>query len=771
MAKFGIGQPVRRTEDPRFITGQGQYTDDISLPGQTYAVFLRSPVAHAEITTLDTAEAKQAEGVLAVFTGDDLVADDIGPIPCKVKIANRDGSDIVRPPRHALAVGRVRHVGEPIAVVIATSTAAARDAAELIELDFDTLPANADLRRAVSPGAPVLWDQAPDNLCLDWELGDGQAADDAFAKAAHRVSLDLINNRVIANSMEGRACNAAFDPATERLTFYVSSQGVYDHKSQIAKDILKMPEDKVLVRTTDVGGGFGMKLFMYPEYVAVAYAARKLGKAVKWTADRSEGFVSDDHGRDHITHAELALDADGRFLAMKVDTLSNLGAYLSNAAPFVATLAGSRMLAGVYTFPAVHVHVRGVFTNTQPVDAYRGAGRPEACFIVERIVDKAARELGFTPAELRRRNFITPDAMPYDTALGLTYDSGDFARNMDDALSISDWDGFETRRAEARKQGRLRGIGMSTYIEACAGGSAENARIVVSNEGRATLLIGTQSNGQGHETAYKQILAERLGLDPDAIDVKQGDSDLIPTGGGTGGSRSVPVGGQATSAAAEQIVDRARERAADMLEAASADIEYAEGMFTIVGTDRHISFVDVAKGSTDETAFDETGGFKPSAATFPNGTHICELEIDPETGTVEIITYTVVDDFGTVLNPLLVEGQVHGGIGQGVGQALLERTVFDDEGQLLTGSFMDYTMPRADHLPFVTFRYNEVPCTTNPLGIKGAGEAGSIGAPPAIINALVDALYDAGVRHIDMPATPETVWRLARNATPKLAAE
>ncbi|WP_366654487.1 xanthine dehydrogenase family protein molybdopterin-binding subunit [Fodinicurvata sp. EGI_FJ10296] len=771
MAKFGIGQPVRRSEDPRFITGQGRYTDDITLPGQTYAVFLRSPVAHAEITTLDTAEAKKADGVIGVFTGDDLLADDIGPIPCKVKIQNRDGSEIVRPPRHALAVGRVRHVGEPIAMVVATSTSAARDAAELIELDFDTLPAVADMRRAVSPGAPVVWDQAPDNLCLDWELGDGPAVDDAFANAAHRVSLDLINNRVIANSMEGRACNADFDTGTGRLTFYVSSQGVYDHKSQIAKDILKMPEDKVLVRTTDVGGGFGMKLFMYPEYVAVAYAARKLGSAVKWTADRSEGFVSDDHGRDHQTHAELALDADGKFLAMKVDTLSNLGAYLSNAAPFVATLAGSRMLAGVYDFPAIHVHVRGVFTNTQPVDAYRGAGRPEACFVVERLVDKTARELGFSPADLRRRNFIRPDAMPYDTALGLTYDSGDFARNMDDAMSIADWDGFEKRRAAARDRGRLRGIGMSTYIEACAGGAAETARIKVTNEGRATLLIGTQSNGQGHETAYKQILSERLGLAPETIDVVQGDSDLIPTGGGTGGSRSIPVGGQATSTAAEQVLERARERAADMLEAAAADIEFADGLFTIVGTDRRISFVDVAKASAEETAFDESGGFKPPAATFPNGTHVCELEIDPETGQVEIITYTVVDDFGTVLNPLLVEGQVHGGIAQGMGQALLERTVFDDEGQLLTGSFMDYCMPRADHLPFVTFRYNEVPCTTNPLGIKGAGEAGSIGAPPAIINALVDALYDQGIRHIDMPATPEIIWRAARNSMTGLAAE
>ncbi len=581
-----------------------------------------------------------------------------------------------------------------------------------------------------------------------------------------------MNNRVIANSMEGRACLAGYDGPSERFSLYVSSQGVHGMKSQLAEDIFHLPEDRFHVLTTDVGGGFGMKIFMYPEYVAALYAARKFQRPVKWTAERSEGFISDDHGRDNLTRAQLAIDADGKFLAIKIDTIANMGAYLSNFAPFVATLCGCVMLTGCYDFPAAYVNVKGVFTNTQPVDAYRGAGRPEAAYVVERAVDAAARQLGMTGAELRRRNFIPPDSMPYDTALGLTYDSGDFAQNMDQAIDLADWDGIEARRSQARAHGKLRGIGMASYIEACGGGPDESARIEIGRTGAVTLYIGNQSNGQGHETAYKQLIADYLGIEPGEITMVQGDSDRIPTGNGTGGSRSIPVGGVAVVNASELILDKAKLRAADLLEAAAADIEVEHGRFTIAGTDRSITLAEIARASETDTAFDESAAFKPPTNTYPNGTHICEVEIEQDTGQLTVVNYIVVDDFGTILNPLMVAGQVHGGIAQGIGQALLEHTVFDlESGQLLSGSFMDYTMPRADDMPHIDFRYNVVPCTTNPLGIKGAGEAGCIGAPPAVINAVVDALAEFGVTHVDMPATPEKIWRLIQADSTRAAAE
>ncbi|HET8728124.1 MAG TPA: xanthine dehydrogenase family protein molybdopterin-binding subunit [Alphaproteobacteria bacterium] len=770
--KFGIGQSVRRSEDPRLLTGRGRYTDDLSLPDQAHAFFLRSPFAHATIRSIDAEAARSLPGVVGIVTGADLEADGISHLSCQTPVTSSNGREMVPTPRPALAVGRVRHVGDPVALIVAEDLNAARDAAEAIDVDYDSLPAIADPVRALEPDAPQVWDEVPGNLVFDWEMGDAAAVDSGFARADHVVELQLANNRVVANPMETRACLAAYDAAAESFTFHVSSQGAHDMRDTLADDIFRVPRDRFHVLTGDVGGGFGMKLFMYPEYVATLYAARKFGRPVRWMAERTEAFISDDHGRDNVTRAKLALDADGRFLAFRVDTVANMGGYLSGAGPFVATAAGNRMLSGLYDLPAIHTRVRGVYTNTQPVDAYRGAGRPEAAFTVERMVDAAARQLGIAPAELRRRNFIRPKQMPHKTALGLTYDSGEFERNMNDALDLADIKGFDRRRADSRARGKLRGLGLSTYIEACAGGPAEAAHIEVARTGEVTVYAGTQSNGQGHETAYQQIVANHLGVAPERVVVVQGDTARIRTGTGTGGSRSIPVGGMAVNVAAERVLEQARLRAADLMEAAAADVEVRDGRFTIVGTDRSMSFAKVAERSEAPVAFDERGEFKPPAATFPNGAHVCELEVDVETGAVEIVAYTVVDDFGVVLNPLLLEGQVHGGVAQGVGQALMEHTAFDPEtAQLLSGSFMDYAMPRADALPFIKFRYNIVPCRTNPMGMKGAGEAGAIGAPPAVINALVDALAEFGVRHLDMPALPETIWRLIPPNASREAAE
>ncbi|HYD68430.1 xanthine dehydrogenase family protein molybdopterin-binding subunit [Azospirillum sp.] len=774
MQKFGIGQPVPRTEDARLLTGRGRYTDDVSLPGQTYAVFVRSPHAHADIRGIDADAAREAPGVLAVFTVADLDADGLGPIPCQFALKSRDGSPYKTTPRPALARGRVRHVGDPVAVVVAETLNQARDAAELVMVDYDDLPSVTGTAEALEPGKPLVWDDAPDNLCFDWEAGDEAAVKAAFAKADHVVTLDLINNRVVANPMEGRACLGAVEADSGRLLLYVSSQGVHGMQKQLAKEIFHLPEKDFHVVTTDVGGGFGMKLFMYPEYVVTLFAARRLNRPVKWTADRMEGFVSDDHGRDHVTRSELALDKDGRFLALRVSTIANLGAYLSNYGPFIPTEAGTAMLVGSYRTPALYAHVRGVFTNTQPVDAYRGAGRPEAAYVVERTIDHAARTIGMDPAELRRRNFIPPDAMPYATPLGQTYDSGDFRQNLEDALVMADVAGFPARRAEAKARGKLRGHGISTYIEACSGGGPEQATVEILKDGRAILMIGTQSNGQGHETAYKQILADRLGLSPDDVEVVQGDTDRVSWGSGTGGSRSVPVGGAALAESAKRIVEKGTELAAEMLEAAAVDVEFKDGAYAIVGTDRSVSLKQVAEKAAGmgTVAFSERARWTPPASTFPNGCHVCEVEVDPDTGMVEIVRYSVVDDFGVVINPLLVKGQVHGGVVQGIGQALHERVVFDpDSGQLLSGSFTDYGLPRAGDVPFIEVKLNCVPSITNALGMKGAGEAGAIGAPPAVINALVDALSDLGVSTVDMPATPAYLWELIQRHRTRAAAE
>ena len=764
MQKFGIGQPATRIEDTRLTTGQGSYIEDLSLEGQAYAIFVRSPHAHAFIKKIDTDDARALPGVLAIYTVEDLKADNIGNVPCGAPAMNKDGTPCVMPPRPALAEGKVRHVGDAVAVVIAETVEQARDAAEQVLIDYDLLEVVVETGGAMDPSATQIWEGAQNNRCFDWEAGNAESTEKAFSNAAKIVELNLINNRVVPTSLETRGAIASFESETGRLVLHVSCQGVHVMRRLLANAIFNCPEEDIHVLCKDVGGGFGMKIFLFPEYVVSLYAARKIGRPIKWISDRSEAFLCDSHGRDHVSHLQLALDANAKILGLKVNTIANLGAYLSNFAPFVATAAGVSMLVGCYSIPTAYVNVQGVFTNTAPVDAYRGAGRPEAIYAIERLVDVAAYDLGLAPDEIRRRNFIPGNAMPYDTSLGSTYDSGEFQQNLDDAIKFSNWQDFNKRKEKAKFRGKLRGIGLASYIERCAGGSPEQARLEVSSEGHVTLYIGTLSNGQGHETAFRQILCERMGVSFEDVTIVTGDSDLIETGGGTMGSRSVPVGGSAISAASDKIIKKAKITAAEMLESSLSDIEFHGGEFRIVGTDRVQSFQNVCKAAAPAdggASFDEKETFAPDSATYPNGTHVCELEIDIPTGIINLVDYTVVDDFGKVINPLLLEGQVHGGIGQGLGQALLECCKYESEsGQLLSASFMDYTMPRADNLPSIRFIRNEVPCTTNPLGIKGAGEAGAIGAPPAIINAVVNALSDYKVRHVDMPVTPNKLWRL-----------
>jgi carbon-monoxide dehydrogenase large subunit len=779
MGQFGMGQAVRRVEDKRFVTGAGNYTDDVNLPRQGYAAILRSPHAHARIASIDVSEAGAAPGVLGVFIHADMAADGWGSIQCAAPVPNKDGSPPKMPPHYPLAKDRVRHVGDAVAFVVAETLGQAKDALDLIRVEYDALPAATDLATCMEPGQPLVWDEAPRNLCLDWETGDAKATEAAFAKAKHVVELELVNNRIVVNSMEPRGALGLYEPGEERWSLWSSTQGSHFLRKLLSAQ-MEAPENRIRVVTPDVGGGFGMKLFLYPEHGMVLFAAKRLGRPVKWTGERSDAFVTDTHGRDNLTKARLALDEQGRFLALRVDTIANLGAYLSNYGPFIPTLAGTAMLAAVYKTPAIYCAVKSVFTHTVPVDAYRGAGRPESAYIVERIVDHAARKLGIPAAELRRRNFIRPEDMPFRTVLGRTYDSGDFARNMDDALKAADAAGFPARKAASRARGQERGLGFATYIEECGGGSDEVAELRFDPSGSATLLVGTQSSGQGHQTAYAQLLADKLGVDMSAIRVVQGDTETMSFGRGTGGSRSLPVAGVAVERVADKLIDKGRRIAAHRLEAAEADIEFADGQFRIAGTDRSVPIQKIAKAAFDplqlppglEPGFAEKLHFLPADSTYPNGCHVCEVEIDPETGRVEVVRYLVVDDFGRIVNPLLLAGQVHGGVGQGIGQAVLEGCVYDPEtGQLLTASLNDYALPRADDVPPVEFSTNVVPCTTNPLGIKGAGEAGAIGAPPAVINAIVDALAEFGVEHIDMPATPERVWRAVHGGQLRAAAE
>lgn len=760
MTKFGQSQPVRRVEDQRFITGQGRYTDDIALPGQLCGVMLRSPYAHAKILSIGTDAAKAAPGVLAVYTVDDLKAAGIGNLPCTIPLKNRDGSFRADPPRPALADGIVRHVGDPVAFVVAETAAQARDAAEMIEVDYDALPAAAHLATAMEPGQPQIWPEAPSNRVFDWETGDKAKADALFASAAKTVKLTLENNRIIVASMEARVSLAAYDGDSGRFTLYVPTQGVWVQKKLLSK-ILGIEEGSVQVVTNDVGGGFGMKIFIYPEQVLTMFAARQLGRPVKWTSDRTEAFLADTHGRANLTHAELALDKDNNFLALRTHNIADMGAYLSTYAPMIPTMAGTKVLSSVYRFQAVHARVEGVFTNTVPVDAYRGAGRPESNYIMERLIDVAARELKVDRAELRRQNYIPVGAFPWTSAMGLTYDSGEFENTADTALKAIDWAGFEARRREARKRGKRRGIGMAYYLEATGGAPTERAEIRFTEDGWVEVYVGTQSTGQGHETAYTQIVAEQLGVDFDRVRIMQGDSDAIPTGGGTGGARSLYSEGGAILKAKDAVVEKGKAVAAEMLETAQTDIEFAAGRFAVAGTDRGVGIMEVAdEARRRNTLLDTAADWQVQAITFPNGCHACEVEIDEATGTAEVVRYVVADDMGRVINPTIVKGQIHGGVVQGVGQALYESVVYDDDGQLLSGSFTDYCMPRADNFPDIDVILCEVPCKTNPLGVKGAGEAGAVGSAPATISAVVDALADLGVTHVDMPATPQKLWQI-----------
>ncbi len=787
----GIGASVKRREDFRFVKGIGKYTDDIDLPNQAYCYILRAPVAHARIRGIGVSQAKAAPGVLAVFTAADLDASGAGGLPCGWLVTSRDGTPMKEPKHPILASGKVRHVGDPVAAVIAESLEQARNAAELINLDLEELPAVIDMRRALQGNLNV-HDEAPGNLCFDWELGDKAAVDAAFARAAHVTKLDLINNRLIPNAMEPRAAIGQYDPGTGDYTLYTTSQNPHVIRLLMGAFVLNIPEHKLRVYAPDVGGGFGSKIYHYAEEALVTWASKQVGRPVKWVAERSESFLSDAHGRDHITHAEMAFDANGNAIGLKCETLANMGGYLSTFAPCIPTWLHGTLLAGQYRTPAIYCNVKAVFTNTVPVDAYRGAGRPEATYILERLMSKAAQEMGIDQAEIRRKNFIRKDQFPYQTPVAVVYDTGDYEATLDKALELAGYANFPQRRAEAKAKGRLRGIGLASYIEACGiapsslvgalgarAGLYEAATVRVNPTGSVTVLTGSHSHGQGHETTFAQVVADKLGIDIGQIEIVHGDTARIPHGMGTYGSRSIAVGGTAIVKALDKIIEKGRKIAAHLLEASEGDIVYENGAFTVKGTDKSKPFGEIALTAyvphkypieTLEPGLEETAFYDPKNFTFPAGTYVCEVEIDPRTGQTEIVSFAASDDFGKVINPMIVEGQVHGGLVQGIGQALLENAVYDENGQLLSGSYMDYCMPRADDVP--SFKVSTVPgtpCTHNPLGVKGCGEAGAIGAPPAVINAIVDALKEYGVDHIDMPATPEKVWRLINSGMKKAA--
>ena len=767
MAKFGLSQPVRRIEDPRLLQGRGRYTDDISVPGALHAYVLRSPHAHARILSIDTATAAGMPGVHAVLTGQDWLDEGLGQIPCAIPLKNRDGTPRAETPRYGLAVGTVRHVGDGVAFVVADTYQAARDAAEAVFVDYEILPACTELAHAMDAGQPQIWDGAPNNVCFDWATGDKEKTDALFAQAAHVTKLTVVNNRIVVNSMETRAALAEYDAASERFTLHAGTQGSWLVKDLLGNAVFHLPPEKFRVITPDVGGGFGMKLYMYGEYALCCWAARKLNRPVKWVSERMEAFQSDTQGRANLTEGELALDKDGKFLALRTRNIADMGGYLSTFAPFIPTGAGTKVLASVYGFQAIYANVLGLLTNTVPVDAYRGAGRPESNYLVERLIDAAAREIGMDRIELRKRNMVPASAMPHKTPVGQTYDSGEFATVLDAALKKADWAGIEARRAEAAKRGKRRGIGMAYYLEATGGDASERAAMRFAEDGMVDVLVGTQSTGQGHETAYAMITGHELGIPIEKIRVLQGDSDGLPSGGGTGGARSLYSEGAALLATATSVIEKGKQAAGEVLEASPSDIEFASGRFTIAGTDRAIGILELAAKQRERAAKGETVTLLDAAEiaaipahTFPNGCHVAEVEVDPDTGHVEVARYIVVDDVGHALNPLIVRGQVHGGVAQGVGQAVFERTAYDPQsGQLLSASLNDYALPRASDLPDIEVELMEIPCTTNALGVKGAGEAGAVGSPPAVMNALIDALSPVGVTQLDMPATPEVVWK------------
>ncbi|MFO1116431.1 MAG: xanthine dehydrogenase family protein molybdopterin-binding subunit [Beijerinckiaceae bacterium] len=753
--KFGIGQPVRRVEDQRFVTGAGRYSADVMPAGHLVGYFLRSPHANARINGVDAGAARKMPGVKLVLTAADV--SHLAQLPCLAPMPNADGNQMATPDYPLLARDRVRHVGDAVAMIVAETEAQARDAAEAIEVSYAPEAAVVGSRTALEASSPKVWPELKTNVAYENAIGSAADVDPIFASAHKTCSVTIVNNRLVTNYMEPRAAIGEFDAASGRFTLTTSSQGVNGLQGAVA-GVMKVEPEKLRVLTYDVGGGFGTKSFIYREYPLLLEAARRAGKPVRWVADRTEHFLADAQGRDNITTAEMALDANGKFLALRVDILADLGAYLSQFGPYIPWL-GATMATGPYDIPKVHARVRAVYTNTVPVDAYRGAGRPEAAYVLERLVEVCARETGIAREEIRARNFVKPSQMPYATPTGRTYDVGEFEGAMRRALEKAEWSRAASRREEAKKRGKLHGIGMASYIECTAWGAGENGTVTLEQDGTFSVVIGTQSNGQGHATAYAQIVAQHLDVDPVRVKIIQGDTDIVKTGGGTGGSRSIPVGAVMVTRASEALAEQLRKLAADALEAATGDIEFADGAARVIGTDRKIAFENLAKLPQAKPDMLTGGGdFTPPDATYPNGTHVCEVEIDPQTGETEIVRYTVCDDFGLTLNPLLLQGQVHGGIAQGVGQALMEQTVYTSDGQLLTASFMDYQAPRAQNLPNIDFETRNVPSTTNPLGLKGAGEAGSIGSTPAVVNAVIDALQHAcGVTAIDMPATPARI--------------
>ena len=773
-----IGQPLRRREDQRFLTGAGQYTDDVVMHGQTYAAFLRSPHAHARIKSINIDAAKAAPGVVRIFTGADLAEAKVGGLPCGWLIHSKDGSPMKEPPHPVLAQGKVRHVGDQVAMVVAETLMQAKDACELIEVDYEELPAVIDISKA-DGHAGAVHDEVANNVCYDWGHGNKDAVDAAFKTAAHVSTLDIVNNRLIPNAMEPRAANASYTRHDESYTLYVANQNPHVERLLMCAFVLGLPESKVRVIAPDVGGGFGSKIFLYAEETALVWASKHVGRPIKWTADRSEAFLTDAHGRDHVTKVELAMDAKGMFLALRVKTIANMGAYLSTFASSIPTILYATLLSGQYKTPAIYAEVKAVFTNTAPVDAYRGAGRPEATYVVERIVEQAARDMKMDSAAIRRQNFVTE--FPYASPVGLTYDTGNFAALLDRATEMADVAGFPARRAASEAKGKKRGLGYSCYIEACGlapsniagalgarAGLFEAGEVRVHPTGTVTVFTGSHSHGQGHETTFAQIVAAKLGIPVENIEIVHGDTGRVPFGMGTYGSRSLSVGGTAIVKAVDKIIAKGKKIAAHLLEAADTDIEFENGVFKVAGTDKSVPFGTVSLTAYVphnypldklEPGLNENAFYDPTNFTYPSGTYLCEVEVDPETGEVKIEQFVAVDDFGNIINPMIVEGQVQGGIAQGLGQAMMEGAAYDTEsGQLLTGSYMDYAMPRASDIPNFNIGNCVTACTHNPLGVKGCGEAGAIGSPPAYINALTDAL---GVREIAMPATVERVWRAA----------
>ncbi|MGI9412308.1 MAG: xanthine dehydrogenase family protein molybdopterin-binding subunit [Hyphomicrobiales bacterium] len=772
MEKFGIGQAVRRLEDERFLKGEGQYIDDFTYDRQLHGVVVRSPHAHARIVEIDTADAAAAPGVVRILTVDDCHAEGLGAIPSMTTVDGLVDGTLNHPPHHPLADGVAKYVGDPVAYVIAETRAQALDAAEQVWVDYEPLPEITELARVFDDGAPLVWPGHETNRAFRFVKGDKDAVDQVFAEAAHVVSLDLVNNRLAPMSVEPRGVIGDHDAETGRYTLHVSGQAVHGQRNQMAAAVFKVEPEQIRVVAADVGGGFGAKNFVYPENILVMLGAKLTGRPVKWIAERSELFLSEIHGRDHVTTAQLALDADGRFIGLRVDTIANMGAYLSTFAPIIPTSASWVSMGGNYDIPSVYMEVNAAFTNTVPVDAYRGAGRPESAYIIERLADIAAFELGRDPADLRRQNFI--GTFPYVSSLGMTLDCGDFAGSLDMASDAAGLSTFAARKAEAAGRARLRGVGLSSYLEVTLGMPNDGAEIRFENDGRATLLVGTQSTGQGHQTAYAQIVNDVLGIAPENITYVHGDTDLIKAGGGHGGSRSLMIGGSAVVRSAEAVREKGRAAAAHILDADIGEIDFGDGLYAVRGTNRRITLAELERAVRDapdlpdgmERTLGASGTFERTAFSYPNGCHIAEVEVDPETGRFELCAYPVVDDFGRIVNPLIAEGQVQGGAVQGIGQAYLENIVYEPEtGQLLTGSLMDYAMPRADDLPAIEVSFNQnAPTETNPLGVKGAGEAGATGSPAAIVNAVLDALKDHGVRHLDMPLNAEKVWRALRQA-------